>query len=390
MNLFDAAAIALIVFGAAAGYRSGALPQLGGILGAIGGAAIALTAVPTLATALGDLEPLPRAVAILGAILVAVALGEAMGASIGRWFANRLGRGVLSAFDRVGGSVVGLGQAVLVLWLAGGLLAVGPLPRLAGQAEGSTIVRALDRIFPPPTEFAGEIATLLDASGLPDVFVGLEPQPLPPVATPADPVARRIAAAAVPSVVRVAAAACQGVQSGTGFAIADGYVVTNAHVVAGSRTIRVVADQPLDATPVLFNPTLDVAVLRVPGLHLAALRFASPDADRGAEGAALGHPGGGPLVTIPAAITGRYTAVGRDIYGEGRVTREILELRAAVERGDSGGPLVLADGSVGGVVFAESRTDADVGYALTASSVATVVRPAVGRTSAVPTGDCIA
>ena len=50
-------------------------------------------------------------------------------------------------------------------------------------------------------------------------------------------------------------------------------------------------------------------------------------------------------------------AQGRDIYGEQRVSRMILELRAAIDQGDSGGPLILADGTVGGVVFAEARTD---------------------------------
>ena len=43
------------------------------------------------------------------------------------------------------------------------------------------------------------------------------------------------------------------------------------------------------------------------------------------------------------------------------MTRDILELRAEVEPGDSGGPFVLEDGTVAGVVFAESRTDESVG-----------------------------
>ena len=69
--------------------------------------------------------------------------------------------------------------------------------------------------------------------------------------------------------------------------------------------------------------------------------------------------------------------------------RDILELRAAVDRGDSGGPLILQDGTVGGVVFAESRTDDEVGYALAPTPVATRVAPAIGRTSRVDTGDCV-
>ena len=71
------------------------------------------------------------------------------------------------------------------------------------------------------------------------------------------------------------------------------------------------------------------------------------------------------------------------------MTRKILELRAKVDRGDSGGPLMLADGTVGGIVFAEARTDVDVGYALTPTSVRIAIGPALGRTGAVAMGACI-
>jgi S1-C subfamily serine protease len=167
-------------------------------------------------------------------------------------------------------------------------------------------------------------------------------------------------------------------------------VVTNAHVVAGGRTVRVnLNGSAYDASVVLFDPDLDVALLRVPSLGAPALRLASTDPSRGDIGAALGYPGGGGLKILPAAVAGRIEARGRDIYGEHIVTRTILELRAAVDRGDSGGPLVLSDGTIGGVVFAESRTNEDVGYALSAPAVAVAIGPAVGRTSEVDTGACI-
>jgi hypothetical protein len=60
-----------------------------------------------------------------------------------------------------------------------------------------------------------------------------------------------------------------------------------------------------------------------------------------------------------------------------------------VEPGDSGGPLILEDGTIGGLVFAESRTDDSVGYALTPTSVAVRVQPGIGRTAAVDTGPCL-
>jgi S1-C subfamily serine protease len=179
--------------------------------------------------------------------------------------------------------------------------------------------------------------------------------------------------------------ACTSQVTGTAELIAPGYLVTNAHVVAGGSAIRVqLGSQDVAATAVLFDPELDVAVLRAPGLAGTVLRFATATPDRGVQGAAIGFPGGGPMTVIPAGVTGSYPATGRDIYN-----RNIIELRATIRPGDSGGPLILPDGTMGGLVFAESRTEPSVGYALTPTEVASAVRPAVGRTSAVDLGPCI-
>jgi S1-C subfamily serine protease len=323
-------------------------------------------------------------------LVLAVGLGEAVGSGLGRWISYRLGRGFLSATDRVAGGAIGVGQAVLVVWLAGGLLAAGPVPRLAQMAQNSAAVRSLSAVLPPPTEIAADLGDVLDESGLPDVFVGLEPLPAAPVELPSDPQARAIGERAAASTVKVTSAACDAQLTGTGFAIAPDYVLTNAHVVAGATRTRVtLGSDTHDATPVLFDPELDVAVLWVRGLRASALRFAAADPPRGAEGAALGYPNGRGLAVVAAAVAGHYPATGRDIYADRKVTRQILELRADIERGDSGGPFVLADGTVGGVVFAEARTDPEVGYALSPTEVSVRVAPATGRTGGVDTGPCI-
>ncbi len=389
MNLFDIAALLLVAVAVLLGARSGAIPQLAGLVGAVGGGALAILSLPLIEPLLELLEPTPRAVAVLAFVLVAVGLGEAIGSATGQLVAFRLRRSPFGAIDRVGGGFVGAAQAILIVWLAGGLLAAGPVPRLANQAQNSAAVRALATVLPPPTEIAVELGRLLKASGLPDVFIGLEPIPAPPVDRPDDPRARAIAAAAEASVVKVTAVTCGSTSTGTGFAIAPEYVVTNAHVVAGGRTVRVTLQGAHDATVVLFDPDLDVALLHVPRLGAPPLRLAARDPERGAIGAALGYPGGGALTVLPAAVTATYEARGRDIYGEDHVTRQILELRADVEPGDSGGPVVLADGTVGGVVFAEARSNDEVGYALSATSVAVRVATAIGRSGAVGLGACI-
>src|SRR5262249_25507566 len=180
--------------------------------------------------------------------------------------------------------------------------------------------------------------------------------------------------------------------SGTGFAVASHYVVTNAHVIAGAGTIRIIGPDgaPYDATAVYEDPELDIALLYVPKVRLAPLRFASTVPDRGALGATLGFPDGESSIAVsPAAVSGSFSAQGLDIYGSRRVTRTIIELRASIEQGDSGGPLVLEDGTIGGVVFAESRTDDSVGYALAPTAVSRAITPSIGRTGAIDTGACI-
>lgn len=390
MNVLDIGFLVLMVVAIIAGYRSGALPQVGGLLGALAGGGLVLLALPSLLDPLSTFEPTVRVFLVLGGLLLAVGLGEALGSALGGGAARSLGRGILGRIDQLGGGVIGLVQGVLVVWLAGGLLAAGSIPALAAQAQRSAIVRGVSSVLPPPTEIAADLSRVLDASGLPNVFIGLEPLPAPPVDLPSDPTARRIAALAAPSTAKIVSQACGLILSGTGVVVGDGYVVTNAHVVAGSGSSEVdLGGARYDAHAVLFDPELDVALLSVPQLSAPVLHFAPSDPPRAATGAGLGYPLGGPLTVKPAAVTTDLRATGLDIYDRNRVTRDILELRASIERGDSGGPFVLADGTVGGLVFAEARTDPTVGYALSPVAVWNRIAPAIGRTAGADTGDCI-
>jgi len=390
VNALDAVALAVLIVTFVGGLRSGFLPQLGGLAGAALGGFVAVQFLPVFRGQLNDWDPTARAFVVLGGLLVLVALGEATGSLLGREIRLRFARGVFGALDSWAGGLLGLAQGLLVIWLAGGLLAAGPLPSLANQAQRSIAIRTLNEVLPPPTEIAGELGRWLDASGLPEVFVGFEPFPAPPVDLPSDPAVRAIAEKAIPSTVEVDGIACSYTLAGTGFVVSPGYVVTNAHVIAGTTTISVLPQSgSYRATPVLFDPELDIAVLYVPDLRAPALSFARTNPQRGETGTALGHPGGGPLKVIPGAVTATYRATGRDLYAGQYVTRSIVELRASIQRGDSGGPFVLADGTVGGVVFAQARTDPTVGYALAPVEVAAAVAPGLTRTVAVDTGPCI-
>jgi S1-C subfamily serine protease len=390
VNPLDLIALALLVIAVILGARSGAVPQIGGLIGAAAGAFIGLTAIPIVLPHLDTVTPALRIAAVLVVLFLFVGLGEMIGASGGRAISGRFGNGILSALDRVAGGIVGAGQAVLIVWLMGGILATGLVPSMTSTAQNSVAVRGVDLFLPPPTEIVLQLGKVLDRSGLPDVFLGLERLPASPVGLPANPVAQALGGRALASVPRVEADACEYRSTGTGVVVRAGYVVTNAHVIAGARSIRVItAGGSLKATAVLMDPDLDVAVLRVPGLDAPALFFASTDPARGAIGATIGFPNGGDAVIGPAAVTDSYEAEGLDIDGAERVTREIIELEAVVDPGDSGGPFLLLDGTVGGLVFAESRSDESVGYALSPTAVAAAMTPGLSRTSAVPTGPCL-
>jgi S1-C subfamily serine protease len=165
--------------------------------------------------------------------------------------------------------------------------------------------------------------------------------------------------------------------------------VTNAHVVAGIRSPQVVDSSGTHgASAVLFDPELDVAVLRVPGLVEPGLHLDDQLVGRGTTGAVLGYPGGGPFTADPAGVMAAFQATGLDIYGRSQTVRMVYELDAVIRPGNSGGPLVDTRGDVLGVVFARSTTNGEVGFALASPAVLSKVQQAQSSASTVSTGPC--
>jgi S1-C subfamily serine protease len=390
VNPLDLVALAMLVLAVFLGIRSGALPQLVGLLGAAAAALVGLAVLPAVTPILDTVPAATRAVIVLSVLLGLIGIGEAFGASGGRAASRALGNGLLGAVDRVGGALVGAAQAILILWLAGGVIASGPFPNLAQLAQRSAALRAVDTLLPPPTEIVLELGQVLDDSGLPNVFIGLEPLPAPDIDLPSDALARQIGAKAAPSVLRVVADGCDLHSFGSSFVVAPKYLVTNAHVVTGARSVQVqTSDGSFHATVVLLDLDLDIAVLYADAVRAPPLTFTSTEPRRGAPGATIGFPGGGNETVEPATVAAAYFAQGLTVTNKSRVTRRVIELRSSVRPGDSGGPLVLENGTVGGVVFAESKVDPKVGYALSPMDVWTRVAPAIGRTAAAGAGPCV-
>ena len=389
MNSIDLAVLAILAAAVALGAWAGLFPQLLGLVGAAAGFVLALVAAGALHAPLAQVDQPLRAFLAASGLVGLTLLGEAAGSAAGSRARAAMRASILGSLDLAGGMLVGLGQGILAIWIVAGIVLAGAAPGLEGAVGKSLVVRSINRVLPPTEGVAQQLVSLLAPTELPQLFAGVEPSPAPPLDLPASGTARALAQSAAASTVQVVTIGCGREQLGTGFFVAEHVVVTNAHVVAGGASISVALGGVTQrSTLVLFDPRQDIAVLRVASMTAPALRLAQSSPQRGAPAAALGHPGGGPLVVIPAVVTADFTALGPDIYDRGRVSREVVEVRADVRRGDSGGPLLVEPGLVGGIVFGASRLSPGVGYAIAASSVASEIREATPRTGAVSSGAC--
>ncbi len=389
MNPVDLVAAVVVSLAALIGYRVGVVRQLGGLLGAGIGIALVVVMVNQFGTQLSQLDDLSRVAVVVVGLVLGAFLGQSVGSLVGSRVASGDEKGVGGTTNRWAGALVGVAEGVVVVWLLGSLVTVAPDPSIARMAQKSTAIQTLSDLAPPPATLAQQLTRSLAGADLGLLFDGVIPQPAAPTKLPGNEKVRAVARAAAPSVVKVVRAGCglQGV--GSGAVISNQYVVTNAHVVAGGSLIQVEKDgRRYEATAVRIDRQLDAALLYVPELAVPPLAWAAADPNRGAQGAVLGYPGGGPFTASSASVSRDINALGRSISGNGTVSREVLELRAKVEPGNSGGPFILMDGSIGGIVFAESPSNPKVGYALAASDVSRSLEGAVGRTAGVNTGSC--
>ena len=161
---------------------------------------------------------------------------------------------------------------------------------------------------------------------------------------------------------------------GSGFVIrADGLIVTNRHVIAGARTIRVrLSDaRELPATLVGADAVTDIALLKVSAGHLPALRLGSSEAvSVGDAVIAIGNPFGLGQSVSAGIISARARTLEEDPY------IDFLQTDAAINRGNSGGPLLSVDGTVIGVtsaIFSPSGGSVGLGFAIPAETVTGVI-----------------
>lgn len=145
---------------------------------------------------------------------------------------------------------------------------------------------------------------------------------------------------------------------GSGFAVSEKEVVTNAHVISNARMIRVItySGDSLPASVVAYDEDLDLAVLYVADGSFSALPVASLDATRV----------GDDVYAIGAPKSMAYTLTKGIISSKDRVIRgrQYIQIDAAVNEGNSGGPLLDANGNVLGVITLKLADAEGIGLAI--------------------------
>jgi S1-C subfamily serine protease len=365
--LIVAFAAILAIFGFRQGFIVGALSFCGFAAGAFLGTRLGPLLLPQ-----GSASPYAPAFGLLGALFGGAILAsglEGLGFRLRRTLIIP-GMGLL---DGAFGAVLGAALALGIVWIAAAVAGQTPgSSELRGDIQRSAILQQLNAVLPPSGPILNALARL---DPIPSIT-----GPSPDVAAPEPAIAHTPGVqSASRSVVRVDGTACGLAIEGSGWVAGPGVVVTNAHVVAGETdtTVEVGGNSPsLPAEPIAFDPTDDLAVLRVPELDLPSLSLA-PSPASSTSGAILGYPENGPFDVQPARIGRTQDVITQNAYGQGPVTRLLTPLRGLVRPGNSGGPLVNTDGQVLTTVFAATvGSQPRGGYGVANESVAAVLREA--------------
>lgn len=370
------------------GLRSGFLVTVGGIAGFAAGAMAAFVAVPLVGGWVPDSSW--RLTAIIAAAVLLIVVGHGLGTMLGRRLRNTVRIRELNVIDRLAGAVLSFVVAALVMsMLAFSVSALG-VPFLSQQLAESKVIRFIDGSTPSPLRAGiAQLRSTVLGNGIPKLIEGAVPGTQVPV--PNQNTDTPALNAAAESVLRIAgtAYACGQNQTGSGFVVSPGRVVTNAHVVAGvpEPVVEIPGRGAMPGRVVYFDGQHDLAVLAVDGLPSNPLPLTG-NLPAGSTAAFAGYPHGGPFQSKPAAVQGISTVLVPDIYGNNPAPANVYRLAGDIQPGNSGGPLLTTDGQVAGVIFAKTTSDSALGFALTMDELAPVAAQAPGLDSAVSPGQC--
>jgi serine protease Do len=178
-----------------------------------------------------------------------------------------------------------------------------------------------------------------------------------------------------------------GVGSGV-ILTADGYILTNRHVVAESDTLTVALSDGTEypATIVKISDTTDLALIKVNATGLPAASIsAAADVSVGETAIAIGSPLGTYTETVTKGIV---SGLDREITVTDEQTRRqttlsgLIQTDAAINPGNSGGPLLDATGTVIGINTAMATSAQGLGFAIPISAASDLLDLAGGSATA--------
>jgi len=161
---------------------------------------------------------------------------------------------------------------------------------------------------------------------------------------------------------------------------ADGYILTNRHVVAGSQTLSVkLSDgREFPATLIKISDSTDLALIKIDAKGLPAASIGDASAVRvGQTAIAIGSPLGTYTETVTRGIV---SGLNRDITVADEETRRdvtlhgLIQTDAAINPGNSGGPLLDGNGSVIGIDTAVSSNAEGLGFAIPISAASDLIQ----------------
>ena len=389
MNWLDWGLLTLVFAYGLSGYWQGFITGAFATLGLLVGGVIGVWASPQL---LGDASPsVWVSLGALFIVIVAASIGQGVLQFVGAKVRDRISWRPVRALDACGGALLSAAAVLVVAWALGVAISGTRIGAVTSAVRSSTVLSEVDNVMPSSASKAlDRFNNVVGTSFFPRYLEPFAPERIVkvgpgPEALKEDPDVLRAERAVFK--IRGANSCGRGVE-GTGFLIAPGYLMTNAHVVAGVNRPNVsVGSQEESGKVVLYDAGVDIAVVAFDSGTTKPLAL-SKTAKPGDGVAILGYPEDGPYDVEAGRIRSQQRLRSPNIYGTGTVIRDVYSLRGLIRPGNSGGPIVDADGKVAGVIFAASVTDQSTGYALTASQVAPLVEQGTQRTARVSTGDC--
>jgi S1-C subfamily serine protease len=391
-SVVDLVLIALIIMFGINGYRQGFLIGALSFCGFFGGALVGLQLAPWLVENFDS--GFARVVISLSLVFGLALLGQTAAA----WAGGRI-RGAITSprgrrVDDVGGVFVSVISLLLVAWMVAGPLASSQLPTLSRSVRNSAIIGAVDTVMPDQARILyNRLRDTIAGGDFPNVFGDLTPTlarevPAPDPALVNSPVVANVKGSVVK--IKGNAPTCRRHIEGSGFVYAPQRIMTNAHVVAGTRgNVTVEAGgQTRNGRVVLYDPSRDLAVVYVPGLQATPLEWAPNLGETGDDAIVVGYPLDGDFTPVSARIRDVSKVKGPDIYEDNTVIREVYTIRSRVVSGNSGGPLLDSTGHLLGVIFAAALDDAETGFALTQNEARGTANAGASLTEGVDTGAC--